>query len=346
MSVQTDQAFVEHPAKPWSEFFLRLMRLFALLGIVATIAGFFGGDHWVADLFAQFRFQWAFGLGVLALLFLVARRWAWFVLCLIGFLVNAYPIWPYFESSVFPKPQEAASETQAHQPGSLRVMSFNVLTRNRRWDDVVKLVKQHDPDFVFFLEVDSTWEQVLTKELGELYPYARFKSRQDNFGIAVMSKHPWDSIEVFDSLALELPSIDMAFNQIEGLGLAKPLRLIGTHPIPPMSESNWNARNEQLFNVAARLDDAMANIIVGDFNLSPWSPNFPRVLEAGNLTDASLRFGPAPTWYVFPSWVGGLKIDHALVNQHVKPLRVAIGPDVGSDHRAVVLDFGLVSESR
>ena len=116
-----------------------------------------------------------------------------------------------------------------------------------------------------------------------------------------------------------------------------------------MDQGRWEARNEQLFNIAARFDENTCNVMVGDFNLTPWSPNFQKVVAAGNLTDASKKpsgptpgltlSGLTPTWYGFPTWIGGLKIDHALVSNEVSVEDLEIGPDVDSDHRALILDF-------
>ena len=343
MSVQTDSAFVDQPSKPFTKLYFTKLRLFSILGLIATILALFGGNHWAADLFAQFKFQWAFGLLVLAVLFLLARRWWWVLICLIGFGVNGYPILPYFASAsdIASSDAGAIEEPQSQLASPARLLSLNVLTSNRKWDEVIDLIIEKSPDFVVLMEVDSTWEQVLLKGLGEYYPHVRFESRLDNFGIAYLSKQPWSRIEVFDSVTFGLPSIDVTYDKLGATVLIKPLRIIGTHPIPPMSEANWNARNEQLFNVAGRFDQTTPNIMIGDFNLSPWSPNFSKVLEAGGLTDSSLGFGPSPTWYVFPTWVGGLKIDHALVNDFIVPVKLVVGPAVGSDHRPLILDFGI-----
>jgi len=346
MKVRMDPAFVDNPARPWRAFYFSLLRVSTLLLFAATLASFFDHVNWIADLISQFKFQWAFGLGLIGLLSIIAKRWWLVVFCLVGFVVNAYPIWPYFVSS------NSQTQTTANIPGEgsslgktsgeatgkpLRIMTLNVLTSNREWDSVVRFTKSEDPDFVVLMEVDSTWEQIFKEGLDD-YPYSKYVSRLDNFGIALLSKHPWVTIDVFDSETLSLPSIDVTF---DGVGLAKPLRIIATHPIPPMTERNWNARNEQLFNVASRFDSSTANLMTGDFNLTPWSSNFAKILKLGGLSDPNqeVSFGPQPTWYVFPTWLGGLKLDHTLISSDIRPVELRVGPDVGSDHRGVIFDF-------
>jgi endonuclease/exonuclease/phosphatase (EEP) superfamily protein YafD len=88
--------------------------------------------------------------------------------------------------------------------------------------------------------------------------------------------------------------------------------------------------------------------MVGDFNLTPWSPRFRRLVDHGlvdesdRLVDAGLGFGVRPTWHVLPGFLGGLRIDQVLVNRHVRPLSHKITRAVGSDHRGVLVDFLLL----
>ena len=343
MSMQTDSAFSGNQVNATTAFFLSLLRVGAALGILAVVAGFSGETNWIADLASQLRVQLALGLFVLLLLFLLARRWWWVLLCMVGFAVNAIPIWPYVvgPASFSNDPVVVkADETSKDPKDQLRLMSLNLLTRNRNWDGVIESVLDASPDFLVLMEIDSVWQQVCESKLDKDYPHAIFVAREDNFGIAFFSKVPLSQSLVFDSEALKLPSIDVT---IPNLG-AKPLRIIATHPIPPMDQSRWEARNEQLLNVAGRFNETTSNVMVGDFNLTPWSPNFPKVVAAANLKDASKPLGLSlsgltPTWYVFPTWIGGLKIDHALVSGDVTVQDLSIGQDVGSDHRALILDF-------
>lgn len=337
MSVQTDSAFAGEPARPATAFFLTVLRTAAVLGIVAAVAGFWGEANWIVDLLAQLRVQWAVGLLVLVLLFALARRWWWMLLCVIGFAVNAIPIWPYVTGPIglSQAPVVVATDSSELPKDQLRLMSLNLLTSNRNWDGVIESVLEASPDFLVLMEIDSVWQQICETKLAEDYPHAIVEPREDNFGIAFFSKLPIDQSMVFDSQTLELPSIDVTIFRPG----AKSLRIIATHPIPPMNELRWEARNEQLVNVADRFDESTANLMIGDFNLTPWSPCFKKVVGATNLRDVGEPFGLAPTWYVFPTWVGGLKIDHALISDEISVQNLKIGQDVGSDHRALILDF-------
>ena len=316
-----------------------------LIGVVVTIVSMMATQHWVADLFAQFKLHWAFGLFVVLIGLAILKRWRMFLVCFVALVINAIPIWPYM---VGPLVRVSGIESQASSDDSLqearfRIISLNVLTRNGRYQSVIDLLRAEQADFVILMEIDAAWKKAL-EPLNDVYEFTRFETREDNFGIAFLSKHAWSSIEVFPSQTLQLPSIDVRFDAADGLAsfdLPKPLRIIGTHPIPPLSQGNTRARDEQLQNVAGRFDSSSFNVMAGDFNLAPWSPVFADILSTGDLQDASVAFGVAPTWYVFPTWLGALKIDHVLHGPDVLATGHRVGMDVGSDHRAVVVDFRL-----
>jgi len=331
--MKTDSAFVGKSTHPVTSFFVFLLKLGALGGMAAVLLGFLGGVNWFADLFAQLRVQWAIGFLGLIVLFLLMRRKRWALICLAMFALNGIPIAPYVAGTFNPAIQQKAVKNQTGD--SLRLMSLNALTHNKNHIGVINSIHDTSPDFLILMEIDSRWQQVIEAKLSADYPHAVFEARDDNFGIAFLSKRSWSEQEIFSSGAFQVPSIDVTFPRPD----QKPLRIIATHPVPPMSPSRWKARREQLGNAARRFDSSTGNLMVGDFNLTPWSPNYKKVLAAGSLRDASKPFGLAPTWYVFPSWIGALKIDHAFVSEDISVTGLKIGPDVGSDHRAVILDF-------
>ncbi|MFK7767678.1 MAG: endonuclease/exonuclease/phosphatase family protein [Mariniblastus sp.] len=356
------------------QYLFTQLRTIAIIGALITILSCFGATNWIADLFAQLRFQWTVCWAFVVLGFALTRRWVWLGVSLAGMLVCGYPMLPYVQAQVLIVGEE---NVVFSRPGLYRLMSLNVLTSNQNWQEVIDLIETEDPDFLVLMEVDQTWQQQL-EILGETYAYSKFQSREDNFGIAFLSKYAWSNIELFRLGKNGVPSIDVHFSKLDMEREAEQLRLIATHPIPPLGERAWKSRNEQLFSVANRLNSrdfgtgqegndqagngkfsssqtgeegldmsvsgpCTANIVVGDLNLAPWSPNFEKVLVLGGLRDSARGFLPRPTWYVFPTWLGGLKIDHALVGATINVYRHRVGPNVGSDHRAVVLDFAISS---
>ena len=81
-------------------------------------------------------------------------------------------------------------------------------------------------------------------------------------------------------------------------------------------------------------------LLLGDMNLTPWSPAFADLLQQTGLRDGRLGFGLLPTWPA--RWgVLGIPIDHALISPAVTIHQMEIGRDVGSDHRPLVIEFSV-----
>jgi endonuclease/exonuclease/phosphatase (EEP) superfamily protein YafD len=106
-----------------------------------------------------------------------------------------------------------------------------------------------------------------------------------------------------------------------------------------MAPGSANRRNEQLEALArhARATTSLPLVVVGDLNVSPFSPQFRHLLEEGRLRSAADGFGWQPTW---PSFLlpAGIQIDHALVSPAVTVKAFSRGPFDGSDHRPIVVD--------
>lgn len=218
-------------------------------------------------------------------------------------IVNSVPMWPYLKGIASQYPDISANNTKS----TIRLMSLNVLTHNEKKAEAISAVKSIDPDVLMLMEVDAKWENAVRTALSADYPHITFHAREDNFGIALLSKTPWDHLEIFPSAPIDLPSIDVTFTDEN----SRSLHIFGTHPFPPLGSRNWNIRNVHLMDTARRVNNDDPTIMIGDFNLTPWSPVFRDLITTTDLRDSGASFGMTPTWDVFPSLLGALKIDHA-----------------------------------
>ncbi len=71
-------------------------------------------------------------------------------------------------------------------------------------------------------------------------------------------------------------------------------------------------------------------ILVGDLNLTPWSPHLATFEQASHLRRAVTGWNLTPTWYRFPAFPFGLVLDHALISEHLICNRHQVGSDMGS----------------
>ena len=272
---------------------------------------------WVADLFCQFAVQYVVLLIPIIALVAAVRMWKYLALFVVVLSINAFLIWPY-----------VAGSHSFRKSDQVRVLTQNVLTSNRQFQLMVDLIEHEDPDVVILLEIDQGWMDEL-KSIHTTYPHRKHMVHSGNFGIAIFSKEPWNECRIELGSSSRIPSIVADYDRFQ---------LIGVHPVPPVSAAAAASRNQQLMEVAKLRDANKLSILAGDFNLTPWSPWFQKILDTG-YSDPGRWHGLEPTWYCFPTWLGGVKIDHALISDLNRVIEIRIGPDVQSDHRATILDF-------
>jgi endonuclease/exonuclease/phosphatase (EEP) superfamily protein YafD len=84
----------------------------------------------------------------------------------------------------------------------------------------------------------------------------------------------------------------------------------------------------------------MPVIVAGDFNATPFSPIFRKVIKISGLKDSREGFGWQPSWptYVPLLW---LPIDHILVSSEIQVHNRATGSFIGSDHYPVFADLSI-----
>lgn len=214
----------------------------------------------------------------------------------------------------------------------LRVMQANVYLTNPDTKPFVEWVKKRQPDVIVVQEVPHAWKSVL--ESMPDYPHHRVLPSSDSFGIAVLSKHPIESVTRPEDLS-DTPSLDA---RIKWQGTV--VRLIAVHPIPPLTPHLSARRDARLAKLSNMLgSDTQPALLVGDFNATPWSTGGAAVKNSG-LTFASPL---TPTW---PSILGPLALlplDHVAVNKQWQVVESERGPDIGSDHYPMDATLKLVT---
>jgi len=295
-----------------------------LLGVVSTGMGFLASRGWVYELTSHFRVQLTVALLLLSLGMVLQRRRGALAVLLTGALVNGALVL----SVARPQPTPAVS-----QGVPLRVVSLNVHTTNQEHDRVVAYLCQSEADVIVVLEVNDRWAQAL-EALNDRYPNRVVEAREDNFGIVLLSRKPFVRSQVVDLPGSEVPSIDVTLD-VDSVQVP----VLGTHPVPPATPAHAAERNRQLASIATwAASHAGKAVVLGDLNTTPWSPHFSRLLVDGHLVRAHSRWGVVPTWMADQPWVA-LLLDHVLVSPEIGVVSVEVGPDVGSDHRAIRADL-------
>ncbi len=316
----------------FSWLFSRVLTLAGMVVSVATLGRLAGDRWWFADLLNQFAVQYVILLVPVVAGLMILRRWSAALVFLFPLLVN---LWIIRDAFILPPGRDAVAEKNISGL-RIRILTHNVLRPARTWKNVESLVREFDPDIVALQEVDREWMKGLDG-LRAMYPNVHHVDHTGNFGIALFSRIPWEEVDVQWFGEYEVPSLHFRF-QVEG---GYRFELVNTHPLPPTGFPESQARNGQLLLTASNMDRNRSRILLGDFNLTPWSSWFQEVLRRGDLRDTAAGFGLTPTWKCFPTILGGVRIDHVLASPEwiVENYQVA-GP-TGSDHLPVIVDLAL-----
>lgn len=300
---------------------------------LTTLAYFSIAPALLAQL-SPFRLQYAVLLAALALFALLLRRRRWAALFAV---FVAFNLWAALRSAVPPLLQATES---AGAP--LKILLANVLTSNPDPARLLALIAEEKPDVVGLLEVNRRWETQLRAALGADYPHVVYSPREDNFGLALLSREPLADSRLEFFADAELPSAAATVT----LG-DRSVRLLLTHPLPPGSALGVELRDKQLRELAgyarslrpSQTGPSQSLVLFGDFNATPWCPPMRRL-----LADADLRLASAGHRWPGASWpanVGflGIPIDHVLTDDTLACVAYRVGPDIGSDHFPVIAEL-------
>ena len=116
--------------------------------------------------------------------------------------------------------------------------------------------------------------------------------------------------------------------------------VIATRPYPPVNARQSQVRDQQLQAVGELAAETAGPLLVmGDLNTSPWSPIFHELARTSSLRDSRRGYGLQVTWTGAPFvW---LPIDHVFVSDEIVIHDRRVGPDIGSDHLPILMDFSV-----
>ena len=241
-----------------------------------------------------------------------------------------------------------AKKTAGTGEGLLRVMSWNVWLGNQSYSEVLRTIRERDPDVLVLIEVGPWHRESLGDLLKEEYPYSKWIPQNDARGIAMLSRIPGMEFLEVDLAGIGMPAIE---GQVPGRGAQRGLRILGVHTSSPNLGGRTAQRDQQLdFMRRWVLESNEEALVIGDFNITPWSKPFRERLKGEGLGQGKLRDtregrGFFATWPSGLGWLG-IPIDHALVTQGIEVHRRGAGlPLRESDHGWIDVTIRTLSQS-
>lgn len=306
--------------------------LLAYLGLggtgVATLLALFAHSGWMPELAAHFRVQYLVALVLLGLGFGALRRPRAALIATLLLVPNAWSVAPYLLPLAV-TPSEAGSLVAGQE---IRVVALNLLFSNENHAAVREYLQKSDADVLVLSELTPAWVSAL-RGVTAGYPYWLSLDRTHPWGLGLYSRYPLRGERITN---LGLPgSVNVSAR------VALPggdVEIMGVHLASPVTPVRAVRRNHQLARLAEALGTrpggerlARPRLLVGDLNLTPYSPYYDDLLRATGMVDKRRGHGPIGTW---PTWSPLLQIpiDHCIADPELEVTRVERGPQVGSDH--------------
>lgn len=178
---------------------------------------------------------------------------------------------------------------------TVSIISVNVYQFNDRYDELIWLVKEVNPDILLTMESNQAWEDAIS-ELEDDYPYFKKVALENTYGIHFYSKLKATSLKVNYFTADDLPSIEASLVTANG----STFSFFGVHPPPPSptEEDNSKERDGELLSIGKRvleLNDPV--IVVGDFNNVAWAKSSILFRKTSQLIDPRIGRGFISTYH-------------------------------------------------
>jgi len=295
-----------------------------VLLLLLTLTAYLGTLNPYFELTTHFRVQYL-ALALFSLPFLLSFS-QWFTLAFMIVILNGITIIPLY------------SAPATHSEGvHIKLLLANVHYLNKRYSELIQLLKTERPTIAVIQEATQVWKQQLA-HLKTLWPYHYSTSDSGVFGITLLSQIAMDSSAIVVLSRSGREGI-LAHFTVDG----KPLALLTLHPLPPYDPTFLQYRNQQLANAEKILSQiSTPKIVMGDLNATPWSPYYRQLLKGSGLRNTRQGFGILPTW---PSWslLDGLRIpiDHCLVSSTIEVIDIKTAQIKGSDHLSLVIDIAV-----
>jgi len=303
----------------------RLLAACAAVVVLVSLLPLGARLSWHIDLTTHFRVQYLAAAVILLALLALRRRWRICAALGVAAAISAAPLLPYL-----PWSGSAGSTTTA---APLTVLSVNVSFRPFSARRLLEIVREANPDVLVMQEFTPHAAEVLA-DLDATYAHHLKFPADGPYGIALWSRFELEGAQLF---ALgRLPAIEARVRSPSGT-----FAVIGVHLNAPTTPRRAQARDEELRQLAIRsvaVDGPL--IVAGDFNLTPYSPQFSDWLAVSGLTDTRRGRTLSASWpAVLP--ILGIPIDHVAVSSEFEIRAHRRLPDFGSDHYGVLVELAL-----
>lgn len=291
--------------------------------------------HWLPDLFSHFMIQYAIGGFFLFLTLLFLQKYSLSSACLIVCLASLYHI-----VQVMPLAPQTANDP------SFTVAQYNRLHTNKNYSAMISWLRE-DADKLDVVSIQEITQEAIDElqAVKNIYPYSFPERKMRGTDVYLLSKYPILESEVI-ARKWDVPT---SFGlKIKVAIKDTPLTLYAIHTQTPLTKDTEHQRELELTQMAKviALDKSPNIIFLGDWNITPFSPNFKTVLNVSRLKNQySSYLAHVSSWPSF-LYLPFLKIpiDQVLFSDRLDLVEKKISPAMGSDHHPLIASFAVRKE--
>ena len=312
---------------------LRLLRRSGWLGLLVVLAltasWAVARDFWLADMVDLFRPVVVLLAAALLALAIGARAVGLIALSGLLLAANLYLL-------VQPSLDLPAAQASGARRPPVSVASFDVVS-DESLPDFTSWArdKKRRPDVVGLQNLTAPWRDRIA-QLADVYPFSASALHKE-IGVKedIVSRFPILDASVYRPTGGR--TAVRATVEIEG----QPVQVFVIDPNKATSQTRWAERNQYLGLVSQWVASQAAGrpaIMLGDWNITPWSPFYADVFEQSSLRRGDTGILPPATHTLahLPIPLLGLNDDHIAVSRRIPVEGCAPGPDLGSDHLPLV----------
>ncbi len=231
-------------------------------------------------------------------------------------------------------PHQVLPTEPGHENRCFTLMVANVLTTNRNSDDLIRQVREYQPDVLLTLESDQWWGDRLDEAFSD-WPCVVRVPRDNLYGMHLYSRLPLEDAEVKYLIQDDIPSIHGWFRVHNN----ERIRFHAVHPRPPApnesEESLW--RDAELLLVGKEISESgEPAVVAGDLNDVAWSRTTQLFCRVSGMLDPRRGRGMFSTFHA-EHWFLRWPLDHVFTSKHFTVGEIRRLEYFGSDHFPILV---------
>ena len=251
-------------------------------------------------------------------------------------------------------------DASAQDEAALRVLTYNVSTRNPDADALIAWLLLQDADVIALQEVSTAYDVRLATEVESVYPYSEsIISERNRRANITLSRYPIVQAQPLPELDSLYSRLCAAGHEVDFYNISLDTPFVeGSEPITGIGwldlslRYNEEDQHEQVEELIALLTDVTRPVLLaGDFNLTAGSESYHTL--ASRLIDSfdEAGTGSGLTWpvaavYDLPEFLPALlRIDYVWHSAHFQAQAATVIDGVGSDHLPLSASLAFAPEA-